>query len=86
MQETVAIAPDPVLAVGTRVYVRDRYLGNWCSGFEVAEVLPDGYRLRRMTDHRVFRDLFPFDDVRLERRQQSRRESEESWLDRRQFP
>jgi len=77
---------DPVLAVGTMVYVRDRYLGNWCSGFVVAEVLDSGYRLRRMTDHRVFPDLFPFDDVRPERRQNPRRESEGSWLDRRQFP
>jgi hypothetical protein len=54
--------------VDTKVFVRDRYLGNWCSGFAVAEVLDDGYRLRRLSDGRVFPDLFPFDDVFLERR------------------
>ena len=58
--------------VGTRVFVRDRYLGNWCSGFAVADVLDDGYRLRRLSDGRVFPDLFPFDDVFLERRRTPR--------------
>jgi hypothetical protein len=58
--------------VGTKVYVRDRYLGNWCSGFVVAEVLDDGYRLRRLTDGLIFPDLFAFDDVHLERRQSPR--------------
>jgi len=83
---TVATGPVIVLDVGTTVYVRDRFLGNWCSGFEVAEVLPDGYRLLRFTDRRVFPDVFSFDDVRLERRANPRRESEESLLDQRQFP
>jgi len=83
---TVATDPVFVLAVGTTVYVRDRFLGNWCTGFEVAEVLPDGYRLLRFTDRRVFPDVFSFDDVRLERRANPRRESEESLLDQRQFP
>jgi hypothetical protein len=83
----VATDPGSVLDVGTTVYVRDRFLGNWSSGFEVAEVLPDGYRLLRFTDRRVFPDVFCFDDVRPERRASPRRESTDSLLDpRRQFP
>ena len=54
--------------VGTRIYVRTRYLGEWSGGFEVAEVLDDGYRIRRTSDGYDFPDVFPFDDVRLERR------------------
>ena len=82
----VATGPVFVLDVGTTVYVRDRFLGNWCSGFEVAEVLPDGYRLLRLTDRRIFPDVFSFDDVRLERRANPRRESKDLLLDRHQFP
>jgi hypothetical protein len=63
---------DPVstLDVGTKVYVRNRFLGDWSTGFEVAQVLLDGYRIRRLSDGQVFPDVFAFDDVRLERRQQ----------------
>jgi len=82
----VTTDPVPVLDVGISVDVRDRFLGNWCSGFEVAEVLPDGYRLLRLTDRRVFPDVFSFDDVRLERRNKPRVEGTDSLLDRRQLP
>jgi hypothetical protein len=81
-----ATTPAPLLDVGTKVFVCDRYLGNWCSGFEVAEVLPDGYQLRRLTDRRVFPDVFAFDDVRRERRTNPERATNGSPLDRRQFP
>ena len=84
--DTVAVTPSVVLDIGTKVYVCDRYLGNWSSGFEVADVLPGGYRLRRLTDRRVFPDVFPFDDVRLERRHDPDRDTRGSYLDRRQFP
>lgn len=77
--------PIPPFGVGTKVYVCDRYLGNWTSGFEVVEALDDGYRLRRLNDGRVFPDLLPFDDVRLERRHPQRRPPE-PLFDRRQFP
>ena len=73
-----------ILDVGTRVYVRNRFLGDWTTGFEVAEVLRVGYRLRRLSDGQVFPDVFVFEDVRLERRQHPRREVDESHLDRRQ--
>lgn len=72
------------LDVGTKVYVRNRFLGNWSSGFRVAEVLDDGYRLRRLSDGQVFADVFPFHDVHQERRQHPLRGIGESYLDRRQ--
>lgn len=81
----VAERPTTPIGVGCKVYVRDRYLGNWCSGFVVAGVEDDGYRLRRLTDGRVFPDLFSFDDVHLERRQ-TQREADAWQRERRQFP
>jgi transcriptional regulator with XRE-family HTH domain len=50
--------------VGTPVMVRTRYLGSWATGYEVAEVLDDGYRLRRLSDGSVLPDVIAFDDVR----------------------
>ena len=83
-------AEDPTIAapvvVSSEVYVRSHYLGTWSGGFEVAEVLDDGYRIRRTSDGHVFPEVFPFDDVRLERRQDPLRGTEGSHLDRRQFP
>lgn len=76
---------DPVLTldVGTKVYVRNRFLGDWTTGFEVAEVLGHGYRIRRLSDGHAFPDVFAFDDVRLERRKQLLRGITWSYLDRR---
>jgi len=75
-------APVPTLEVGTNVYVRNRYMGQWSGGFEVAGVFEDGYRLRRVSDGYPFPDLFPFDDVRPERRQHALRGIDGSYLDR----
>jgi hypothetical protein len=75
--------PASTLGVGTKVYVRNRFLGDWITGFKVAEVLRNGYRIRRLSDDHVFPDVFAFDDVRLERRQQPLREITGSYLDRR---
>jgi len=69
--------------VGVAVYVRDRYLGQWCGGFQVAEVLPDGYRIRRLSDGYAFPDVFPFEDVGMERRREPLRGIAGSYLDRR---
>ena len=63
--------------------VRNRFLGDWTTGFKVAEVLSDGYRIRRLSDGHSFPDVFAFDDVRLERRQHPLREISGSHLDRR---
>ena len=73
----------PALAVGAKVYVRDRYMGKWSGGFEVAEICPDGYRIRRISDSQIFPDVFPTNDVRKERRRQPLRGIEGSYLDRR---
>jgi transcriptional regulator with XRE-family HTH domain len=50
--------------VGTAVIVKTRYLGSWTEGFEVAELLDDGYRLRRLSDNSVLLGCFAFEDVR----------------------
>jgi len=67
------------LDVGIDIIVRNRFLGDWTGGFRVAEVKENGYRLQRTSDGLVFPDVFPFEEVRLERRQGMR----ESHLDRR---
>ena len=55
------------LATGTAVDVRSRYVGAWSSGFEVAEPVNDGYRIRRLSDGSVLPDVFTTDDVRAQR-------------------
>jgi len=72
-----------MLDVGMRVYVRDRFLGEWTSGFVVAVVLTDGYRIRRLSDDYTLPDVFLHDDVRRERRQHPLRGIAGSYLDRR---
>ncbi len=58
------------LKPGTRVEVRSRFEDRWSRGFEVAEVLPEGYRLKRLSDLTVLPVEFEFDDVRRERKKQ----------------
>jgi len=53
-----------VVEVGASVIVRTRYLGSWAAGFEVAEVLDEGYLLRRVSDGNVLPDVIEFDDVK----------------------
>lgn len=55
------------LATGTAVDVRSRYVGAWSSGFEVAERVNDGYRIRRLSDDSVLPDVFTNEDVRAQR-------------------
>jgi hypothetical protein len=55
------------LAAGTAVDVRSRYVGAWSSGFEVAEPVNDGYRVRRLSDGSVLPDVFTNEDVRAQR-------------------
>ena len=50
--------------------VRNRYLGIWNRGFEVAECTEDGYRIRRLSDGSVLSELFSRDDVRRQRSRQ----------------
>jgi hypothetical protein len=74
--------PPPTLEPGTKICVRNRFLGDWSKGFEVAEVLGDGYRIRRVSDGLDFPDVFPVADVRLERRNHPERDVDGSYLDR----
>jgi hypothetical protein len=71
------------LETGTKVYVRNRFLGEWSGGFEVAEILNDGYRLRRLSDGYLFPDVFAFEDVGRERRKDPLRGIAGLYLDRR---
>jgi hypothetical protein len=71
---------DLTLEVGAQVCVRNRFLGNLSSGFEVTEVLPDGYRIRRVADGMTFPDVFPIDDVLPERRHSADRWSDADCL------
>ena len=59
---------DERLRPGTRVEVRKRFDSNWARGFEVADVVEDGYLIRRMSDGDVLPLPFPPDDVRRERK------------------
>ena len=56
------------LEPGTRVEVRRRYDQRWSKGFEVAEVLDEGYRVRRVSDRSVLPAEFSDDDIREERK------------------
>ena len=62
--------PDTYLAKGTPIDVRNRFVGSWSHGFEVAERVQGGYRVRRLSDDSVLPDIFPSEDVRSERRKQ----------------
>ena len=55
---------------GTRVEVRRRFDDSWAKGFEVAEVLAEGFRVRRLSDGSVLPVAFPADEVRKERKKQ----------------
>lgn len=57
------------LPLGHRVEVRSRFDRSWARGFEIAEILPRGYRLRRLSDGVVLPADFSPDDVREERKQ-----------------
>lgn len=50
--------------VGTPVDVRSRYMGTWSRGFEVAEIVGDAYRVRRLSDGSVLPTEFSVEDVR----------------------
>ena len=70
MSETVTPqtrADEELLPAGTRVDVRSRYVGSWSRGFEVAEIVGDAYRVRRLSDGSVLPTEFSLDDVRAQR-------------------
>jgi hypothetical protein len=70
MGEPIAPHAQPeeeVLVAGTPVDVRSRYVGSWSRGFEVAEIVGDAYRVRRLSDGRVLPAEFSPNDVRARR-------------------
>ena len=68
MVRPVADARDAVekerLEVGARVEVRRRFDQHWSRGFEIAEVCPNGYRLKRLSDGSVIGTEFSDEEVR----------------------
>ena len=56
-------APRP-LAAGSAVEVHSTFNDSWNAGFEVAEVLPTGYRIRRTNDRSFLPGLTGPADVR----------------------
>lgn len=80
--ELEPVLPSTSLVEGAIVSVRNQFLGTWSAGFAVAEVLADGYLIRRLSDDLVFPDVFSCSDVRAERRRDPWR-SQRSHLDRR---
>ena len=57
-----------VFAVGDAVEVHTRFNDSWCGGFVVAEVVPGGYRLRRLHDRALLPQTTGEDDLRGVRR------------------
>ena len=51
-------------AVGDAIEVHTRFNDSWCGGFEVAEVLAGGYRVRRTHDRTMLPEATGHDDVR----------------------
>lgn len=59
---------EPGLASGARVEVRNHFDGSWSGGFQVEEMVAEGYSLRRLSDHTVLPRPFTPEDVRLDLR------------------
>ncbi|MCL4449508.1 MAG: hypothetical protein M1483_05130 [Actinobacteria bacterium] len=64
----VAYMPDKYqaieLTVGSKVDVRNHYLGSWTRGFEIADITDNGYTIRRISDKSILPGEFTADDIR----------------------
>ena len=60
--------PKRQLDVGAAVEVRNRFVGKWCHGFEVADHVDGGYVIRRVSDRAVLPAVITHDEVRSDRR------------------
>ncbi len=56
------------LEPGTKVEVRRRFDQHWSRGFEIADALDDGYRLKRLSDGSVLPVVFSDEEVRPEKK------------------
>jgi cold shock CspA family protein len=64
VKDVVAPTP-PRHQVASNVEVRTRYLpGQWAAGYEIAQVVELGYRIRRQGSQDTIPDIFMPDDVR----------------------
>jgi hypothetical protein len=52
------------LSPGRHVEVRNRFTGAWSRGFDIADVVAGGYRIRRLSDGSVLPARFLSEDVR----------------------
>jgi hypothetical protein len=59
------------LSPGARVEVRKRFDRSWARGFEIADVVADGYWVRRRSDGSLLPTVFAAEDIRSERKRQS---------------
>jgi hypothetical protein len=53
-----------LLQVGEQVEVHTKFNDNWVPGFEIAEVVVGGYRVRRTSDGSLLPNLTGEDDLR----------------------
>ena len=60
--------PERRMDVGAAVEVRNRFVGKWCHGFEVADHVDGGYVIRRVSDRAVLPAVVSHDEVRSDRR------------------
>jgi hypothetical protein len=64
MEEGTGIGIDIPIDAGTTVEVRSRFDQRWTTGFTVADVADEGYRLRRQSDGTVLPAWFPREQLR----------------------
>ena len=71
MAEASDARADERLEPGTKVEVRRRFDQHWSRGFEVAETVDDGYKVKRLSDGSILPVVFDEDEVRPEKKKSS---------------
>ena len=52
------------LQLGEPVEVHTKFNDRWVGGFEIAEIVADGYRVRRTSDGTLLPNVTGYDDLR----------------------
>ena len=68
MGATLEVERTEQLSPGVRVEVRRRFDQHWTRGFEIAEAVEGGFRLRRLSDKAVLPTTFGVEELRPERK------------------
>ena len=68
LTEVRTVVVGEIVEPGTKVEVRSRFDRSWARGFEIAEVVDAGYRIRRLSDGSILPLDFSADDVRAEKK------------------